>query len=382
MAETLYYYPTGDSFVIPRPLPQYKVFDNWIVAHLKHGKILKICTIPLDCEGCQTQGENSSCFEISFTASIWSVKLTVTGTRLVALVSFSHSNQSKILVIHLDKGNRYEEYPGFGSNFDIKAIDGDILYTVHCIYSYQAHSLQQAQPFLQGLPFPQGQHAQLLQHPQTMQSNVMQSLQLLFMPQVLEQQPSQPHQVVIPGISRQSQQIQPPRPIQRPRWPQQVQQEISTGNTVVTGLNLRTRQQVFRHQMRSCFRDPALSKIYDGSLAMAARDPHQDTYEVISIPDELVYLSGQGYATDLLIKRHGIFYVVDEQEKYYSTFYGETYLINLEDNDLGFPQEHLTIVASSDNGDSIWVSNSFDDNDRYFIKYRKRYRQKSSRSFV
>ena len=402
MTETLDYYPTGELFVIPRPLPEYIVGGNWIVSHLKHGRTLKICTIPLDCEGCRTPAQNSSCFEIRFTATVWSVKLTVSGDILTVLVSFTSGHQPTILVVHLDRNNQYEEYPGFGSNFDIKAVDGDILYTVHCIYSYQLQPFQQIQPFQQELASQQRQpfqQPQPLQPPQIVQSNIMQSLQVLLMPHVLET-PQRYQQPVIPGMPRHGQrppqQIQTPRPMQRPRlhrglqgarwWPpQQVQQQerqIVTGNTVVTGWNLGTRQPVFRHQMRDCFREPALSKIYDGSLVVAAQDPQQNTYEITSIPDNLLYLNGQGYATDWVIKDHGIFYAVDDHEKFYSTFYGGTYRINLQDNDLNFPQEHLTIVTASDDGNSIWVSNSFDANDRYFIKYSRRHRQKSAKSFV
>ena len=161
---------------------------------------------------------------------------------------------------------------------------------------------------------------------------------------------------------------------------------------MIGGFNLKTREMVFEYPVCGLLRNGGMHKIYDGRrvIGRVRQRPGKkqkvggnlDVYEIVSVPDGEVLLQIKERITETKITQCGVFYVSKDGDHCYSTFDGETYLVNIEaDQESAAHDKQWLISTSSDDAQSIWISFYMANIGNYFVNYRlsQRRRQKSSR---
>ena len=152
---------------------------------------------------------------------------------------------------------------------------------------------------------------------------------------------------------------------------------------MIGGFNLKTREMVFEYFVGGRLINGAMHKIYDGRRVIGhvkqRPEDNREVYEIVSVPDGEVLLQiEKERIAGTKITRHGVFYVSKDGDYFYSTFEGETSLVNIEADQESAAHDKPMFFTSTDDAQSIWISFYMANIGNYFVNYRLS--QKSSRS--
>ena len=175
----------------------------------------------------------------------------------------------------------------------------------------------------------------------------------------------------------------------------------------IEGVNLKTWARIFFTEMIDGSAHPEvthenlptrhLGRTYDGKRAIVNKFFNYNTGEVISevasVPDRQVYLRISGDVVKYKITEDGIFYkLAGGKEYYYSSFYGQEYLVKLDHKHVSFSGTYTreevnvsapSIAAVSNDGNSIWVEYRSNYGRVYLVNYeRVCHYQKSATSAI
>ena len=167
----------------------------------------------------------------------------------------------------------------------------------------------------------------------------------------------------------------------------------------IVGFNVKTQEMGFEYRMCGGSLVHSSHRICDGRRAIvrSVRKPNFGMgCKVVSIPDGEVHLEIEEPIRDEKCTRYGVFYVSEGENRYYSTFNGETYRVNFEiDQTVGVrtapgveiapsvgPRMVPDIFSASDDAQSIWLEYLTINGDLYLVNYKlsQDRRQKSARS--
>ena len=153
------------------------------------------------------------------------------------------------------------------------------------------------------------------------------------------------------------------------------------GRTIIVALNVKTREIVFEYPIAGLLNNRSMHKIYDGSRVIERSDViiGDRIHDIISVPDGEVHLRIEGNIKGTLITQYGVFYVSEDGKRYYSTFDGETYLVNSEADQVPERRYAHRLIAASDDAQSIWDISSGTNYKADVVNYRLPMPQKSAR---
>jgi len=141
---------------------------------------------------------------------------------------------------------------------------------------------------------------------------------------------------------------------------------------IMMDLNLNTEQTTFNYNLP--YEDNVdgdyglMSRLRDGSRAIGVNNDN-NVLKIIRVPTNEVLLEVPVFPTSFVIKEDGVVYSVETGGKYYSTFDGETKILQLEPNENNVPVDQSSIVAASENLDSLWIKHVSQGGERYYINY-------------
>ena len=318
--ETLNYHTSGISFTVPNS----RIFmasNNWIVTsedpnnhsseieaaqqeeeHLRKRKAknFELFASPLD-------GTEGMWVRLPIGNNFDRVELTLDDDTLIVSILDTWVGLSKILVVHLDKNGRYDEYPGFGELVDILGVDGNILFLMHHVNERTQNNYHVITPLAHAL-FQDKQSALLDNGSIT----------------------------VISGWNLQTGHVEFQRDVKGTVFPRLYR--IYNGSRTI----------VVQH---------------------ICEDRSNDTYEIVSVPDMTVHLQIEGHVIDFLVHGHGVFYVSKADEKqYYADFAGKSYLVNFEESPKDTVRTPSVLTASFDAG-IVWIKRRYGENWSYLVKY-------------